>query len=189
MKPRAADFFIGLDPGQRLDFSALAVVERLPGPLPSYHLRHLERLNLNTPYPAVAVRARDLVAVTALRGTTKLVMDATGVGVPVLDLLRAQGLHPAAITITGGHSTSGTPEHLYVPKRKLISNLLGLFKSGRLIIGVGIPLAAELIEELQNFQVRIHGRTRQESYGAKGRHQHDDLVLALALAVFYAERF
>jgi hypothetical protein len=53
---------------------------------------------------------------------------------------------------------------------------------------LGIPLAAELIEELGNFQVRIHSRTRQESYGAKGRHKHDDLVLALALAVFCAER-
>ena len=74
-------------------------------------------------------------------------------------------------------------------KRALIGALVALFKAGRLIIAVGIPLAAELIEELRNFQVKIHGRTRQESYGAKGRHQHDDLVLALALAVFYAEMF
>ena len=188
MNPGPADFFIGLDPGQRLDFSALAVVERLPGPSPCYHLRHLERLNLNTPYPAVVQRSRDLVAMTALRGTTKLVMDVTGVGAPVLDLFHAQGLRPAAITITGGRSTSGTPEHLYVPKRALIATLVGLLKAGRLTIALGIPLAAELIEELGNFQVRIHSRTRQESYGAKGRHKHDDLVLALALAVFYAER-
>ena len=188
MKPDPAGFFVGLDLGQRLDFSALAVVERLPGPLPCHHLRHLERLNLNTPYPAVAQRARDLVATTALHGTTKLVMDATGVGVPVLDLLQAQGVRPAAITITGGHSTSGTGQHFHVPKRALIATLVALFKAGRLIIAAGIPLATELIEELRNFQVKIHSRTRQESYGAKGRHQHDDVVLALALAVFYAER-
>jgi hypothetical protein len=188
MRPDASDFLVGLDLGQRLDFSALAVVERFPGSSPCYHLRHLERLNLNTPYPAVARRARDLVAMTALHGATQLVLDVTGVGGPVLDLLHAEGVRPAAITITGGHSISGTREHLHVPKRTLITTLVALFKAGRLTIALGIPLAAELIEELQNLQVRIHSRTRQESYGAKGRHKHDDLVLALALAVFYAER-
>ena len=92
MKPEASGFLIGLDLGQKRDFSALAVVERLPGRLPEYHLRHLERLNLNTPYPAVAARACDLVAKSARHGDTKLVMDATGVGVPVLDLVQAQGV-------------------------------------------------------------------------------------------------
>ena len=72
MKPGAADFFIGLDLGQKRDFSALAVVERLPGPSPEYHVRHLERLNPSTPYPVVAARARDLVAMTALQGKTEL---------------------------------------------------------------------------------------------------------------------
>jgi hypothetical protein len=37
-------------------------------------------------------------------------------------------------------------------------------------------------EELLSVHVKIHRRTRQESYGAKGRRQHDDIVLVLALA-------
>jgi hypothetical protein len=188
MKPGAADFFIGLDLGQKRDFSALAVVERLPGPSPEYHVRHLERLNLSTPYPVVAARARDLVAMTALQGKTELVVDATGVGVPVLDLLRAHGLRPVAITITGGHSTSGLGAHLHVPKRALIATLVALFEAGRVGIAAGIPNSAELIEELLNVQVKINRRTRQESYGAKGKQRHDDLVLALALAVWYGEK-
>lgn len=184
----AADFFIGLDLGQKLDFSALAVVERARDPSPIYHVRHLERLNLNTSYPAVAERARCLVARTALHGKTQLVMDATGVGVPVFDLLHAQGVRPIAITITGGRSISGTGHQLRVPKRALIATLVALFGTRRLRIAAGIPNSAELIEELLNLQVKIHRRTRQESYGAKGRRKHDDLVLALALAVWYAEK-
>ncbi len=188
MKSERADFFIGLDLGQKRDFSTLAVVERLSGPLPCYHLRHLKRLNLNSSYTAVAEHARDLVAMAARHGTAKLVMDMTGVGAPVRDLLHAHGVRPATITITAGHSISGIDEHLCVPKRVLIGTLVALIETGRLKIAPRIPNTEELIEELLNFQVKIHHRTRQESYGAKGRHQHDDLVLSLALAVFYAER-
>ena len=184
----AADFLIGLDLGQKHDFSALAVLEKRSGAVACYYLRHLERLQLHTPYPVVAQRAQMLVAMTARHGHTQLVMDLTGVGAPVFDLLQAAGVHPVTITITGGRSVSGTPPHLHVPKRVLISTLAALFGSGRLKIAEEIPYAAELNEELLNFQVKIDRRTRQESYGAKGGRKNDDLVLALALAAFYAER-
>jgi hypothetical protein len=188
MKACTADFLIGLDLGQKQDFSTFAVLERLSGPMSCYDLRHIERLKLNTPYPGVAQRAQILIAMTARHGHTQLVMDLTGVGAPVFDLLHAAGVRPVAITITGGNSISGIREHLHVPKRVLIGTLAALFGAGRLKIGSEIPLAAELIEELLNLQVKINRRTRQESYGAKGRRKHDDLVLALALAAFYAER-
>jgi phage FluMu gp28-like protein len=188
MKPAATDFYIGLDLGQKHDFSTMAILEKRPGPACGYRLRHLERFNLNTAYPVVAQRAQVLVAMTARHGRTQLVMDLTGVGAPVFDLLQAAGVRPVAITITGGRSVSGTLEHLHVPKRILIGTLAVLFGAGRLKIGERIPHAAELAKELQNFHVKINPRTRQESYGAKGGRKHDDLVLALALAAFYAER-
>jgi hypothetical protein len=51
-------FFIGLDLGQRQDFTAIAVVEKgerewLGTPL---RLRHLERIPLGTPYTKVVTR-------------------------------------------------------------------------------------------------------------------------------------
>jgi hypothetical protein len=187
MKSSQTDFFIGFDLGQQQDFSTLAVLEKRQGVVDCYCLRHLERLPLRTPYPVVAQRAQMLIARTARHGKTQLVMDRTGVGAPVFDLLQAAGVRTAAITITSGRSVSGTPPHLHVPKRVLIATLAALFGVGRLKLAVGIPYAAELTKELLNFQVKINRRTRQESYGAKGRRKHDDLVLALALAAFYAE--
>jgi hypothetical protein len=183
----AKEFFIGLDLGQRQDFSAQACVERYSGPARCYDLRHLERLNLNMSYPAVASHTRNLVAKTMCHGTTTLVIDATGVGAPVLDLLHASGVRPIAITITGGRKISGTGRLLGVPKRILIGTLVKLFGAGRVRIGAKIPYSTELIQELLNFQVRVNPRTRQESYAARGTQKHDDLVLALALAVWYAE--
>ena len=184
MKAGAGELFIGLDLGQKLDFSTFAVVERLLGSL----LRRLERLNLNTPYPAVAAHARDLLGKTANHGNAKLVIDATGVGAPVLDLLHAQGVCPVAITITAGRSVSGAGPHFHVPKRVLMRTLAALFGAGRFKIASGIPNSAELIEELLNLQAKIDRRTRQDSYGAKGKQKHDDLVLALALAIWYGEK-
>ena len=145
-------------------------------------------MNLNTPYPTVAARGRDLLANTARHGDAKLVMDATGVGVPVIDLLHAQGVRPVAITITAGRSVSGTDPHFHVPKRVLMRTLAALFGAGRFKIAAGIPNSAELIEELLNLQVKISTRTRQDSYGAKGKQKHDDLVLALSLVVWYGEQ-
>ena len=46
-------YFIGLDLGQKRDFSAVAVVERAGVGL---HVRHLERMALGTPYAAVVAR-------------------------------------------------------------------------------------------------------------------------------------
>lgn len=187
MKLSQTNFFIGFDLGQQQDFSAFAVLEKRLGAVGCYYLRHLERLQLRTPYPMMAQHTQLLVARTARHGKTQLVMDRTGVGAPVFDLLQALGVQPVAITITSGSSVSGTPPHFHVPKRVLISTLVALFGAGRLKLAKEIPYAVELQEELLNFQVKINRRTRQESYGAKGRRKHDDLVLALALAAFYAE--
>jgi hypothetical protein len=75
----------------------------------SYDVVHLERLSLGTPYPKVVTTLREILTSRALAGNARLkrrdpelVVDATGVGRPVVDHLRAAGLQPIAITITGG---------------------------------------------------------------------------------------
>ena len=114
-------YFVGLDLGQSRDYSALAVVERadvlLDGmdyatyerhPERRYRVRFLERIALGTPYPEVVERARRVVRTKPLVGRCTLVTDATGVGGPVLDLLRrAQlgcGIEP--VVLTGGATES-----------------------------------------------------------------------------------
>ncbi|MDI7277773.1 MAG: hypothetical protein QME94_17475, partial [Anaerolineae bacterium] len=56
----------------------------------SYTIRYLERLPLGTPYPQVAERLAVITAnIMAMRPTRLLLrVDATGVGRPVVDLLR-----------------------------------------------------------------------------------------------------
>jgi hypothetical protein len=45
-----------------------------------------------------------------------------------------------------------------------------------------------LVQELLTFRVRIDSATGRDSYAAWRESAHDDLVLALAVAVWWAER-
>ena len=67
-------------------------------------VRHLERMPLGTAYTAVTARVVELAQHKALVGNCRLVVDATGVGMPVVDMLRAArpGCEIAAVLITGG---------------------------------------------------------------------------------------
>jgi hypothetical protein len=121
-------------------------------------------------------------------GLATLVVDASGVGLPIVDLLRLSGARPVAIVITGGRSICESDGVLRVPKRDLVITLAGLLESGRLQIASDIPNASELIRELLGFQVRINQRTKRETYQAGKHGTHDDLVLALALGCWYAEK-
>ena len=80
-------FYMGLDLGQRRDHSAIAVVERLENS-GRLQLRLLERVPLGTAYPAVVERVRTIAACQEVRGQFRVAVDATGVGAPVVDLLR-----------------------------------------------------------------------------------------------------
>ena len=101
-------FYVGLDLGQAADFTALAVLEAVSAEEVErgLHLRHLERFPLRTPYTAVADGVVALVerlrGLTLLREEPDLLVDNTGVGRAVTDVLRDKGLRFKAITLTGG---------------------------------------------------------------------------------------
>ena len=79
------NFFLGLDLGQVSDYTALAIVEKLGRHGDeAFHLRHLERLALGTSYPDVARHVKALLATEELAQKTQCVVDATGVGRPVV---------------------------------------------------------------------------------------------------------
>ena len=74
-----------------------------------------------------------------------------------------------------------------VPKRELVSNLAIQFQSERLKIARNLPEAAQLVEELQNFKMKIT-LAGNDTYEAWRESDHDDLVLAAAMAAWYGEK-
>ena len=190
-------FFAGMDLGQRQDYTAIAVVERrdaarayLAPQFDSIAVRHVERLALGTPYPAVVARMRAIVQSDALRGDCSLTVDATGVGVPVVEMLRAGrlGCEICAVTMTGGereHSIGSA--WVSVPKRDLIAGVQVLLERGELRIARDLRGARMLLRELMDVQARAKGNGGTR-VGADGHGEHDDLVIALALACWKAKR-
>ncbi|MBF0622902.1 MAG: hypothetical protein HQL54_13355 [Magnetococcales bacterium] len=182
-------YLLGLDLGQAGDYTGLTIFECLNNKRPPvYHLRHVERLKLGLSYP----KQVDLVAERLARipGISTLVLDATGVGRPVVDMIRQRRLLTTiiAVTITGGNTVNETDKDTFtVPKRDLVSTLQVLFQNARLKVAQGLPQGELLIEELLNFKVKINVNNH-DSYEAWRDKDHDDLVLSAALALWYAER-
>lgn len=180
-------FYLGLDLGQARDYSAIAVAERrilltgardpvtyLDGARTRIFVRYLERIPLRTSYPDVVERVRAVVQRYTGRNL-QVVMDATGVGAAVRDMLaRAQlGAPVFGVTITGGHraSFSSYGGGYLVPRYDLLANLRVLLEKRTITIAATGAIAEALRAELLRW-----GR----------RSAHDDLVFATALACWKA---
>jgi phage FluMu gp28-like protein len=184
-------FYVGLDLGQKSDFTAIVVTEKVP-PEGSddyeLHVRHLERFR-DVLYPDVAERVSRLMDAPELKGKAALAVDATGVGAAVVDMLRRAGLIFDAVTITGGDTETQSGYDSYrVPKRDLVGGLQVLLQSQRLRIARSLEHAETLRAELLNFRVKINVATAHDYYEAWREGDHDDLVLAAALAAWRARR-
>jgi hypothetical protein len=184
-------YVLGLDLGQTSDFTALAVLERHPVETaeqkPDYALRHLQRFPLGTAYTEI-VPAVGALRHSELLRQAPLVVDQTGVGRAVVDMLRQTACGVIPVTITGGHATTVTGDGSYhVPKKELITALQVVMQGRRLQIARSLPDAATLVRELQQFQLKITAAAN-EVFGVWRDGQHDDLVLALALACWWSER-
>ena len=193
---------VGVDVGQAHDPTAICVAVRIdtttlnpqhadanPVKEPRYEVLHLERLRLGAPYPQQVDAIEAMLCRSPLnRLSPSVLVDYTGVGRPVFDMFagrhalqRAQG-----VVITGGRETSRTPAGWSVPKAELVSKLQALLHSGHLKIAASLPDAAVLARELQDFRVRFTEAGNATFNAREGT--HDDLVLALALAVFGLSR-
>lgn len=167
--------------------------------VPMYRVGHLEHMERGTRYPEQVERIKERLeelrgAVfhsgdrTYFDGQCTLIVDATGVGRPVVDMLRKQGLKPIAVTITGADSETKADGMHRVPKRNLVSALQVLLQNGRLKIQPSLHLADTLMKEMLAFKVKIT-TSGHDTYGNDWRENpHDDLVLATALAAWYPER-
>lgn len=179
-------FTLGLDLGQAQDYSALVIVDERDDRTRD-DVREIRRWPLGTPYPAIVEDVRGVLALPQLSDAA-LVVDATGVGRPVVELFSAAGCYPKGVMITAGSQvTKDEYGYWHVPKKELVSTVQIGLQSGSLQIARALPEAAILVQELLNFKATIT-TAANDTYGAWREGQHDDLVLALALALWYARR-
>jgi hypothetical protein len=191
-------YYVGLDIGKAQDHTAIVIVRRadrlrawMEPEFEGLGLCFAERVALGTAYPLVAGRVREIVTDEKLRGQVAVAVDATGVGAPIVDMLRAGrlGCEVAAVTITGGEKASGAgPGNAWsVPKQDLMAGVQVLLERRQLKIAPTLKEAGALVRELTDVKMTAGARGRLRM-GADGSGEHDDLVVALGLAVWRAMR-
>lgn len=187
---------------------------RLPEPrtakqaLWHYRLQIMKRWDVGTPYDAIAqwlCRAfsrapvydgadLDMAPSGGLSGC-QLAVDKTGVGVAVVEwfqkeirLAKSARAKFRPITITGGTAVNEDGAGYKVPKKELVSIYQVLAGTKRLKVDPRLDNCRALIKELDNFKVKQNMETGHESFEAWREQEHDDMVLALLLALWIAER-
>jgi len=192
--PPTLDYLIGVDLAEAADYTAIALIERtVTATVAVYRLRHLERFQ-DRPYTDVARHLRGIVE--ALRTAEKrrevtVLYDKTGVGAGVGHILAESDIDGQVIGvwIHGGDQVSGDERDGFrVPKKDLVGAVAIAMQEKRLRIRPTMTLAPVLVDELGYFRSKINIVTGHEKFEAWRERQHDDTVLAVALAVWYGER-
>jgi hypothetical protein len=188
--PSNLPLIFGLDLGQAQDYSALACVEQVQADEgKEFNVRHLHRWPLGTPYTTPEGEpngvAEDLYElIEKANRPVILVLDATGCGRPVVDIFRKYGLGAKQIvpvTITAGSQATHAGGWWNVPKRDLAGAVAVGLEQRTLRIAPGLKLAPVLAQELSTFKVKVTA-AGNETFEAWRERDHDDLVLAVALA-------
>ncbi len=156
---------------------------------PHLNVRHLERLR-GVRYPDVVRHVKDrLVTMTTVfpRPTVRMAIDRTGAGRPVGDAFVEADLPCALtqVTIHGGDAVTRDDAGFRVPKRDLVGAVQVMLQQGRLKVAQVLPEAATFVREATAFRVTISD-SGHDSYSAWREGDHDDLVLAVAMAAWLA---
>jgi hypothetical protein len=193
-------YLVGADLGQSQDYTAISVLWHrviVPGTVTSdekrqlhihdyterFDIVRLERLPLGMPYPDQVAYVKDLKSREPLIDA-KLVVDETGVGRPVCDLFDRAGLRPQRVTITSGlEATQHSGNSWHVPKAVLISNLEAKMHTAELKVAPSILNNGALKDELADFERHVTASGRA-TWG--GRTEHDDLILSIAIVLWFA---
>lgn len=189
-------YFLGLDLGQRADFTALVCLLRtqVPGATGRarfrYEARGVRRWALKTPYTRIAADVAKLVLGPPLAGCV-LGVDWTGVGIACLEIVRAA--RPSAsvrpVYITAGHTARPEGPGFFVPKVELAGVVAALLDGGRLAIPASLgPEAVTLGKELKGFKAKVTAAGNETMAADWRTAPHDDLCMALAIAAWLGDR-
>ena len=195
---------VGVDLGQARDPTSISIIERMETIKPTanapdqiytdpdkiigmYRLMHLEQAPRETPYPVVVRRIKAIMQLPELMGRARLIIDYTGVGRPVHDMMIDEGLRPVTVSITTGAQITEKPTGYNVPKQDIVAILEVLLETHRFSYTKKLRIAERFEEQMREYRMKI-ARNGRVSFEALTEEIHDDLVIAVALPLWYAER-
>lgn len=199
-RPPTLRYVAAVDLGQSQDPSAAAVLEvrdfqelsperkRLEEKR-GFAVVHLQRWPLGTAYLRVADDLAKLMKETPVLCRADLIVDASGCGRPVLEMLEGKGIVKSlrGVVITAGLSESYGDDGIYrVSKAILISTMQVMLQTRTILFAEGLSETKMLVKELEGYKTCITPAANQTWSAREG--EHDDLVLAVCLAAWWAKQ-
>lgn len=191
-KPEFARMAVAVDLGFAGDPSAAAGIRQTArSGKPHYQLLMLRKWPLRTQYTAIIDDLRDMLAAPIVSGTNNpfakavLVLDKSGVGVPIYQQVQAAAInasHIVGLTITGGRQDGPAT----ATKTNLVAGLVRVIGEKRFEAPATLPLADEFMRELSSFRAKATA-AGNVTFNAEAGY-HDDLISAVSLGLNYLER-
>lgn len=192
-EPVVVEYILGLDLGQVGEFTALVIVEKHgrhgEEDKATFHVREMRRYEPGTGYPKILADLAGLIEAGPLKGKKPaVIIDGTSAGAAVVEMfrrrMREQRIELVAALITGGDADTRDDHWWRIPKRDLVSSVQAALQTQRLKIARELPESGTLIRELEQFKAKVVISAAADALVAWREGVNDDLVLALALAVW-----
>jgi hypothetical protein len=192
-------YILSVDIGQITQPTAIAIIEQesshsdtgWKSEIVEMRLRHLERMDIDAGYPELAARVRELMKGLEDKENgpaPDLLVDITGAGTAPAGLMRGEDLEPISVLITNGAGEQrGDDGVWHLGKAELVGVLQVSMQSDKLKVAKSMPLISTFVQELENFKMRpLTLKPEDGEYWREG--QNDDLVLAVGIAAWWAEK-
>jgi hypothetical protein len=142
-------------------------------------LNNLERLPLGLPYTEIVKR---IVRLEQSVHPRYVMVDAGGPGRPVIDMMQAGGLAPTPVSMIGrGRVKRNSGGSWIIPEAALMERMASAMEQGKLKIACDRAMADALMDEMRAF---VRAITQHGNVTIEARRTHDDLILAVALALW-----
>lgn len=208
------EYLLSWDVAQKQDKTALQLWRRTPSIVPGNRIaedRVFNYLDLvyqremeGVPYTEQCKAVQELLNGERMKNNCDLVIDGTGIGQAVVDIMREHGLEPIPIVFTSGLTMNvkyaeatrrfggfgktldlRTIAELCVPKVDMIHAAKVLLEQNRIRIATGVANAEEFKKQLLHFKGKVNERGNV-SYGNDAEAKHDDWVACFIMACWFA---
>jgi hypothetical protein len=182
---------VGADIGRRTEPTAIVVSEeRHHAGVDVYVCRRIERLPAGTSYPVVAerivaisrslqARSRDTVPIGG-GWPVEVWVDATGIGVSVLDLIREREVRAKAVIFSEGDTTTDRDANTVTLGRGYLIGRLQVLLQARRLYLPHTDEATALVAALRDYPLDLRPRAVDHTAPTGA---DDDLVVALGLSL------
>jgi hypothetical protein len=210
------EYVLSIDLAKRRDFFGIMVLKDFPRVeagnslldgssrvIHVYEIKAIEKYQ-NVDYTDMVDRIETIMNHRELRNNADLLVDGTGVGEPVLEMIRRRGLYPIPFLFHGGDNCKweyqtmgeifkGPPgqlagarvlKEIRVPKKDLVSAGSILLQQDRVRLAPG-RWGEEFRKQLLKFRGKVNENSKRTAYEADREADHDDLIVCYLMGAWW----